>query len=167
LRLRKLTLDDAQFILRLLNEPSFIQNIGDKRVRTLEDARNYILSGPIASYEARGFGLCLAETKTSATPVGICGLLKRDQLADVDIGYALVPEFWSKGYALEAAAAVVSFARKALGLRRLAALTFPHNAGSIRVLEKLGFRFERMIVLSPGEHESKLFTLSLTDGASE
>jgi len=157
LRLRKVSLADAEFILRLLNEPSFIQNIGDKGVRTLEDARGYISSGPIASYEKFGFGLWLLETKDDMSPIGICGLLKRDALEDVDIGYALVPEFWSKGYAIESASAVLDYARKTLRLNRLVAIVSPNNESSIRLLQKVGFRFEKMVRLSDSAPEIKLF----------
>lgn len=157
LRLRKFTLDDAAFILRLLNEPSFIQNIADKNVRTLDDARNYILNSPVASYEKFGFGLYLVEEKESNKPIGMCGLLKRDILENPDIGYALIPEFWSKGYALEAARAVIGFEREKHGLNRILAVVNPDNQSSIRLLEKLDFRFERMIGLSDGDVEIKLF----------
>src|SRR6266550_9095247 len=127
LQLRLLSLDDAEFILRLLNEPSFIQTIGDRGVRTIDDARAYILKGPVASYEKFGFGLWMVETRSAAAPIGICGLLKRDVLEDVDIGYALLPEFWSQGYALESASAVVLYAREKLGLKRVAAVTNSDN----------------------------------------
>lgn len=157
LRLRRLTADDAGFILRLLNEPSFIQFIGDRGVRTEEGARSYILNGPAASYEKNGFGLYLVEVKESGAPAGMCGLIKRDALEDVDIGFAFVPEHWSRGYALEAASAVMSHAREVLGLRRVVAITNSDNWSSIRLLEKLGFQFERMIRLSAGEPELKLF----------
>jgi len=157
LRLRKLSTEDADFILRLLNEVSFIQYIGDKGVRTLEDARSYILTGPVASYEKFGFGLWLVEKKDERVPMGICGLLKRETLNDVDIGYALVPEFWSKGFALEAASAVLSYAIRELGLKRIVAIVSPDNQSSIRLLEKSGFRFEKMIRLSPEAEEIKLF----------
>jgi RimJ/RimL family protein N-acetyltransferase len=157
LRLRRLSADDADFILRLLNEPSYLQYIGDKGVRTPDDARLYILNGPVASYEKFGFGLYLVEEKESGAPVGMCGLLKRDILEDVDIGYSLVPEFWSKGYALESAQAVITFAREKLGIKRVLAVVNSDNQSSIRLLEKLGFRFERMIRLSEGDEEIKLF----------
>lgn len=157
LRIRKVSVDDAGFILRLLNEPSFIQFIGDKRARTEDDARSYILSGPVASYEKHGFGLYLVEVKESGAPAGMCGLIKRDALEHVDIGYAFVPEHWSRGYALESASAVVSNAREALGLRRILAITTPDNQRSIRLLEKMGFRFERMVQVAAGEPELKLF----------
>jgi ribosomal-protein-alanine N-acetyltransferase len=161
LRLRELSQDDAEFMLRLLNEPSFIQNIGDRGVRTLDDARAYILGGPVASYERHGFGLWLVEEKDSGAPAGICGLLKRDALEDVDIGYALVPEHWSKGYALESASAVVAYARDELGLRRVVAITDVDNQRSCGLLERLGFRHERMIRLSGDAQELKLFAADL------
>ena len=157
LQLRRLSVDDAEFILRLLNEPSFIQNIGDRGVRTLDDARAYILKGPVASYEKFGFGLWMVETKPRATPIGICGLLKREVLEDVDIGYALLPEFWSQGYALESASAVMSYAREKLRATRVLAVVSTDNQSSIRLLEKLGFQFERMVRLSENAPEIKLF----------
>lgn len=161
LRLRRLSVDDAVFILQLLNEPSFIQNIGDRGVRTVEDARAYILNGPVASYEKHGFGLWLVETKESGTHIGICGLLKREVLEDVDIGYALLPEFWSKGYALESATAVLSYAREKLRLKRVVAVVNPANQSSIRLLEKIGFEFEKMVRLSEAADEIKLFATNV------
>ena len=161
LRLRRLSIDDAVFILKLLNEPSFIQNIGDRGVRTIEDARAYILNGPVVSYEKHGFGLWLVETRESGTHIGICGLLKREVLEDVDIGYALLPEFWSKGYALESATAVLSYAREKLRLRRVVAVVNPANQSSIRLLEKIGFEFEKMVRLSEGADEIKLFATNV------
>lgn len=157
LRLRRLSPDDAGFILRLLNEPSFIENIGDRGVRTLDDARSYISNGPVASYEKFGFGLWLVELKGSGAPVGICGLLKREALADPDLGYALLPEYWSRGYAFEAASAVKTYAGAGLGLARLSAVTDAGNHGSIRLLEKLGFRYVETVRLSDGSPELKLF----------
>jgi RimJ/RimL family protein N-acetyltransferase len=157
LGLRELAPDDAEFMLRLLNEPSFIQNIGDRGVRTLEDARAYILNGPVASYAKHGFGLWLIELKESGAHAGVCGLLKRDALEDVDLGYALVPEHWSRGYASEAASAVMTYAGERLGLRRVVAITDVGNQSSIRLLEKLGFRYEKMIRLPDDGAELKLF----------
>jgi hypothetical protein len=106
LLLRKFSVADAEFILELLNQPSFLRFIGDKGVRTLADARDYILQGPVASYERHGFGLYLTVLKEGALPIGMCGLLKRESLADVDIGFAFLPRFWAKGYALESALAL-------------------------------------------------------------
>ncbi|MEK7830054.1 MAG: GNAT family N-acetyltransferase [Acidobacteriota bacterium] len=156
LRLRRLSVEDAGFILRLLNDPAFILNIGDKGVRTLNDACSYIVNGPIASYQKFGFGLWLVETKDSAEPVGICGLLKRDTLEDIDIGYALLPEFSGKGYAVESASGVMDYA-KTLGFSRVVAIVNPDNEPSIRVLEKIGFEFERMIRMSEDAAELRLF----------
>jgi ribosomal-protein-alanine N-acetyltransferase len=157
LRLRDLAAADAPFILTLLNEPSFIENIGDRGVRTLEDARVYIENGPVASYVRFGFGLYLVELNESEQPIGICGILKRDALRDPDLGFAFLPAYWRQGYALESAAAVRHYARAELGLGRLLAIANPANAGSIRLLEKLGFRFERMTRLAEGQPELKVF----------
>jgi RimJ/RimL family protein N-acetyltransferase len=121
LTLRKLSVEDAPFILRLVNEPSFLQFIGDKGVRNLEDARQYILNGPVASYAQNGFGLFLVQLKANQVPLGMCGLLKRETLEDVDIGFAFLPEFWNKGYAFEAAAVVLSYAKDVLKLPRIVA----------------------------------------------
>jgi RimJ/RimL family protein N-acetyltransferase len=155
--LRQLSTEDVAFILELVNEPSFIQNIGDRGVRTFEDARAYILRVAISSYEKNGFGLYLVELKDSGQSIGMCGLIKRDGLEDVDIGYAFLPRFWLKGYAVEAAAAVKDYARDMLGLKRLVAITDPANQGSIRVLEKIGLKYEKMVRLSADDIELKLF----------
>jgi [ribosomal protein S5]-alanine N-acetyltransferase len=161
LQLRRLSEDDAPFVLRLLNEPSFIRNIGDRGVRTLDDARAYIAEGPIASYERHRFGLYLVELKEPRTPIGICGLLQRDVLPEPDLGFAFVPEFWSQGYGLESAAAVRDYARETLGLPRLLAIVNPANAGSIRLLEKLGFGYTSMTRLAPEAADVKLYTCNL------
>ncbi len=155
--LRQFSTDDAEFILELVNEPSFIQNIGDRGVRTMEDARAYILRVAISSYEKNGFGLYLVELKDSGESIGMCGLIKRDGLEDVDIGYAFLPKFWSKGYALEAALAVKDYAWDVIRLKRLVAITDPANQGSIRVLEKIGLKYEKMVRLSDDDIELKLF----------
>jgi RimJ/RimL family protein N-acetyltransferase len=160
--LRQFSLEDAEFMFRLLNEPSFLQYIGDKGVRSLEDARSYILDGPLASYEKLGFGLWRVENRASGVSMGMCGLLKREILEYFDIGYAFLPEFWSQGYALEAAAAVLSYARDTLGLERVAAITQVDNESSIRLLKKMGFTFEGMIRLSEGAPEIKLFALDFS-----
>lgn len=155
--IRHLTVDDAEFILGLLNEPSFLQFIGDKGVRTLDDSRNYLRTGPLASYKEHGFGLNLTLLADMKTPIGICGLLKRDTLDDVDLGFAFRPQFWRRGYAAEAAAAVLEHGKEEFGFRRIVAVTSPDNEGSAAVLLKLGFRFERMVQLSGEASEVKLF----------
>ena len=156
LRLRELTADDAEFIVAQLNDPEFIRNVADRGVRTTVAARTYILDGPVASYRRHGFGLYLVELKGSRTPIGICGLIKRDALDDVDLGYALLPPFRLQGHAHEAAAAVLAFART-LGLARVVAIVSPHNAESIKLLGKLGFRYERQILLADDAEELELF----------
>ena len=150
---------DAEFMLELLNEPAFIKNIADRGVRTTEDARQYLASGPLASYEQNGFGMYAVELKESGVPVGVCGLVKREGLDDVDIGYAFLERFWSNGYAYESASAVLDYGRDVLGLESIVAITTPDNRGSIRVLEKIGLRFEKMITLPGYEGESRLFGL--------
>jgi len=159
--LRQLTWDDADFILELLNEPSFIQNIGDRGVRTLSDAEKYLEAGPIASYARNGFGLWRVSLKESDESLGMCGLIKRDGLDDVDIGYAFLPRFWSKGYAVEAALACKEYARDVVKLKRLVAIVDPANQGSIRVLEKIGMQYEKLIKLSADDIDLKLFGMEL------
>ncbi|MCU1308948.1 MAG: Ribosomal-protein-alanine acetyltransferase [Candidatus Angelobacter sp.] len=164
LALRRILMDDAAFILQLLNEPSFLRFIGDRGVRTLDDAQNYILNGPIASYERFGFGLWLTLLKESGVPIGICGLLKRETLKDVDLGFAFLPQFWHKGYAMESATAVMTYGRTTFGLKRIVAITSPDNDSSIAVLEKLGFVFEEMVRLSKDD-EVKLFGVEAACGS--
>src|SRR5687767_8032735 len=161
LTLRYLTLADAEFILQLLNDPSFIRFIGDRGVRTVEEARQYILQGPIASYERFGFGLYLAEITATGAQVGICGLLKRDTLPDADIGFAFLPPHWRQGYAYESAAAVITYGKDELGQKRILAITSPENDASIKLLEKLGFTFEKVTKLSQDAAEVNLFALEL------
>lgn len=161
LLLRQFTAADAAFILEQVNEPSFIQNIGDRGVRTLDDARAYISNGPVASYTKNGFGLYLVALKKTGESIGMCGLIKRDTLDDVDIGYAFLPKFWGKGYAVEAALCVKAYAKDVIGLKRIVAITNPDNEGSIRVLEKIGLRFERMVRLSADDIELKLLGVDL------
>ena len=157
LNLRRISARDAKFILALLNDPSFIRNIGDKRVRSVSNARSYIRNNIVASYERFGFGLYMVELKDSGSPIGICGLVKREALPDVDIGFAFLPPFWSKGYATESAQAVKAYAIDVVGLKRIAAVTNPDNDGSIGVLEKIGLSFERMIRLGEDEPEIRLY----------
>lgn len=152
---------DAAFALEVLNDPDFKRNVADRGVRTLEDARRFISERFAASYRRHGFGLWLVETKDAGAPAGICGLVKREGLPGVDIGYAFLPPFRAKGYAYESASAVLGHARDVLGLRRLYAIVNPDNNGSIRVLEKLGMRFERMLKLPGEEPEVKLFSADL------
>lgn len=159
--LRPMTEEDAEFILELVNDPSFIQNIGDRKVRTLEDARAYITNGPVESYRKNGFGLYLVESKETGESMGMCGLIRRNTLNDVDIGYAFLPRYWSRGYAIESALAIRQQARDVIGLKRLVAVVDPQNLGSIRLLEKLGMKFERMVRLAEDDIDLKLFSVDL------
>lgn len=152
LRVSEFTLGDADagFILRLLNEPSFIRNIADKQVRSLDGARTYLRNGPLASYERNGFGLWRVALKHSDETIGMCGLIRRKGLPDVDIGYALLPTACGQGFATEAVRGVLDHGARQVGLRRIVAVVNPGNAVSIGVLDNAGFRFETMVVL-PGE----------------
>ena len=158
LTLRWLTAEDAEFIFELVNEPAWLQFIGDRGVRTLEDARDYIFQGPVEMYNRLGFGLYLVELKGSGMPIGICGLLKRSALKDVEIGFAFLAKFWRQGYAYESAAAVITYGKNTLGLARIVAITAPANTNSIQVLEKIGLSFEQMIKPSEDTPALKLFT---------
>ncbi len=157
LLLRWLNAGDSTFILELLNEPSWLRYIGDKDVKTIQDAERYIESGPVEMYRRLGFGLYLVELDENGAPIGICGLIKREALLDVDLGFAFLPRFWSNGYAFESASAVMSYARRALGLSRIVAILSPDNHRSAKLLEKLGFRFDSTVRLKPGGDELKLY----------
>jgi len=158
LRLDELTAGrDEAFVLELLNEPGFLENIGDRGVRDLAGARGYILDGPQASYGKHGFGLWRVTEKAGGTPVGMCGLLKRDGLDDPDVGYAFLARLSGRGYASEAAQATLDYGRRKLGLGRIVAITAPGNAASIRVLEKIGLAAAGMITLPGRDDESAYF----------
>jgi RimJ/RimL family protein N-acetyltransferase len=141
LRLRELTLDDAAFIIELVNTPGWLKFIGDKNVKTEEQAKAYLGNGPIKSYREHGFGLYLVELKDSQTKIGMCGILKRDTLEHPDIGYALLPEFMEKGYALEIAHATLKYASDRLKLPFIYAIVVPENVRSIKLLNKMGLIF--------------------------
>ncbi|MEX0418104.1 GNAT family N-acetyltransferase [Bacillus sp. C30] len=155
LTLRWLDVKDAPFILELVNDPAWIQFIGDKGIKNLEDAKKYILNGPVDMYNKMGFGLYLVERKEDLTPIGMCGLIKRDSLEDVDIGFAFLEKFRSKGYGYESAAAVIEYGVQKLGLKRIVAITSRDNVASGTLLEKVGLRFEKII--SDSGEDLKLF----------
>lgn len=156
LLLSELTPDDAGFILELLNEPSFLENIGDRGVHDLDSAVRYILDGPVRSHAANGYGLLKVSLRESGEAIGMCGLVKRDSLPDPDLGYALLPRHWARGYAIEAGAAVLAHARETLALPRVLGIVLPANQASVRVLERLGLRFERE--LRVGKDDLHVFT---------
>ena len=167
LNLRQIEASDDEFILDLLNQPSFIKNIGDRNVRTLQQAREAIENRYRQSYTENGFGLYAVELKAAAEdqkpktesqrPIGICGFVRREGLADVDIGFAFLPQFERKGYAFESASAMMEYGREVLNLRRIVAIVAPHNESSIRLLGNLGFEFEGLITLPNDTEEIKLF----------
>ena len=161
LNIRPLTPGDARFIFELVNEPPWLAYIGNKGVLTLDDADAYIRKGPMRMYADRGFGLCLVERNDDGTPMGMCGLIKRDTLADVDLGLAFLQRFWGAGYALEAAAATVAFARDALRLRRIVAITTRDNRRSSQLLRKLGFAFEDHVKPDVDGDELELYALTM------
>ena len=162
LALRPLSTDDAWFLLELVNDPSFVENIGDRQVRSSVDARAYIRAGAMKTYAKHGVGTHAVVPKDGGSPVGVCGLLKRDQFEHYDIGFAFLPRHWSKGYAFESAAAVLDHGRETLGLERVLAFTSLDNTASIRLLEKLGLRFEKIVPFD-GE-EVRLFSKGLRSG---
>ena len=158
--LRRFTPDDAPFILELVNEPGWKRFIGDRGIGTLESARDYIANGPIASYKQHGFGLYAMELKVGSMPVGMCGLIKRDTLDDVDIGFALLSRFEGHGLAYEAAAATLAYSRDTIGLTRLVAISTIDNQRSARLLERLGMHFERLVRLSVDSEPLRLHAIA-------
>lgn len=163
LRLRWLDAGDAAFILELVNEPSWIRFIGDKSVKTIQGAQRYLSEGPMAMYAKFGFGLYMVELKATGEPLGICGLIKRESLPDVDLGFAFLPRFWGRRYAFESACAVMAYGRNALGLSRIVAIVSQDNHRSARLLEKLGFRLDGTVSLSPGGEELKLYEAAASE----
>lgn len=159
LRLRTLDQDDAVFYLTLVNTPGFIEFIGDRGIRTVDAAAQAILDGPMAMQARLGHSIYLVEDKASCEPLGMSGLIKRDTLEHVDIGYAFLPEHCGKGYAYEAGHAVVAHARDDIGLARLLAIVSPGNAASIGLLEKLGLRLEKVVHLTPEDPGTNLYSL--------
>jgi RimJ/RimL family protein N-acetyltransferase len=160
LRIAPFTLDDAAFIVELLNDPEWLAHIGDRNVRTLDDARRYLREGPLTSQQRHGFALWAVrrrDASTDAAPIGMCGLIRREGLDDVDIGYAFMPAARGQGLAREAAAAVLRHGFEHLGLQRIVAITSPDNAPSVRVLESIGMRYERRLRLPGRDDESLLY----------
>ncbi len=159
LTLRTLEVSDAPFFLRLINDSAWIENIGDKGIRTLDEAARHIEQGPVAMQRRLGYSLYLVERSSDGVPVGLCGLIKRDTLPDADIGYAIWPEYWGAGYAYEAAAAVVAHARDRIGLARLLGITSPQNLRSNKLLQKLGLSFVRAVRFQDAATDTNLYSL--------
>ena len=161
LALRVFTEDDAPFVLRLLNEPSFHEFIGDRGVRSIGDARRYLREGPMASCRAHGHGLLHVALRVDGTVIGMCGLVRRDTLPLPDLGFALLPEHWCAGYVREASRAVLAHGRAALGLTEVLAITSTHNQRSMATLRALGMSLEDTRALTPGADPVNVFRLVL------
>lgn len=161
LSLRRMTEDDAPFILELLNDDAFHRYIGDRGVRTIDDARVYLRDRTIAPYEQLGYGMYLVERQGDGAPLGVCGLVKRDTLEHADIGFAFLPAARGTGYARESAQAVLEHARADCGIDHLLAIVSPDNAASVRLLERLGFVFERMTRVTPDAPEVRVYARAL------
>lgn len=144
-------------MLAVLNERGFIENVADRGVRTVEQATDYIREKMMPSYAEFGFGFYVIELKASGEPIGICGLIKRPVMDDVDIGYSILEPHWRRGYAYEAALAVMDYGRRVLKIPRIVAITAPHNTSSMKLLEKLGLRFQCRFQLPGYPTESMLF----------
>lgn len=155
--LRHLTEEDAEFILELLNEPDWIKYIGDRGIRTVEGAKQYVLEGPMTMYAEHGIGLYLVELKQQAVPIGICGLLHRDFLKDVDLGFAVLSKYWGRGYAYEAAKATLLYGKEKLGYQRIVGFTSLDNEKSANLLQKLGMKDEGTIKYASTAEEVRLF----------
>jgi RimJ/RimL family protein N-acetyltransferase len=159
LALRRLTSDDAPFMLELVTDPSWIEFIGDRGLKTVEDARAYIVDRYVGDYERHGFGLYLVALRETGEALGICGLIKRDSLDDVDVGFAFLPRHVGRGYASEAAVASLEYGWRDLGLRRIVAITIPSNRRSIRVLEKAGLKFVKTFRMAGDDEELSLYAV--------
>lgn len=158
LNLRKFRIDDTEFIIDLVNSPGWIEFIGDRNIKTLEEAKNYLANGPIKSYAVNGYGLSLVELKNEKIPIGMCGIIKRDNLENPDIGFAFLPDFTGKGYAFEIANATMSYAKEKLNLSIIYAITVSNNKPSINLLEKLGMKFIKLFCLPNDDEELMLFS---------
>lgn len=158
LELVHLTVEDAPFILELVNDPAWLRFIGDRGVRTLAQAVVYLQNGPLASYVANGYGLYLVRRKSDGARLGMCGLLQRSSLPQPDIGFAYLPQFTGQGYGYEAATAVLHHARHQLNLSPILAIVKPDNVPSIKLLEKLGMQLQQRLSLDEGQSEVLLYT---------
>jgi [ribosomal protein S5]-alanine N-acetyltransferase len=157
LTLRPFVLNDAAFIVELLNDPGWLRHIGDRKVRTPDDAREYLRKGPLAHADRHGFALAAVQRSSDDALIGMCGLIRREGLDDVDLGYALLPAYRGQGYAREAAAAWLAFGFERLGLQRIVAITSVDNADSGQVLEAIGMRFEKRLRVVGHDEDSLLY----------
>ncbi len=166
LRLREMKDSDATFMLESLNEPAFLRHVGDRGVRTVAEAQCYLRERVTSRYQQQGYGVWLVTLQETGEAIGICGLIKRETLEDIDLGFSFLERFWGRGYAFEAAEAVMDYGWKVAKLPRIVAVVSPHNTASIRLLNKLGLSFERKVRLSPSEPELELLAIARPPGAS-
>jgi RimJ/RimL family protein N-acetyltransferase len=159
LRLRTIEVEDAAFYYELVNDPTWLEFIGDKGIRSVEGARVAIIDGPRAMQQRCGHSLYVMERKSDGRTLGLCGLIQRDALPAADIGYAIRPAFFGQGYTYEAAVAVLAYARERLGMRRVLGLTAPGNAKSIRLLQKLGLSYVETKPLPPDDRTTNIYCI--------
>ncbi|MGI9086145.1 MAG: GNAT family N-acetyltransferase [Chthoniobacterales bacterium] len=163
LALRRITTEDAETLVAILNEPAFVRFVADRGVRTKEQGEAYITEKMLPSFEKYGFGFFVVRLQETGAPIGMCGLIKRDGLDDVDIGFSFLREYWRHGYGYEAAAAVMDYGRREHGLSRIVGITSEDNEVSGKLLEKLGLRFERLIQVPGFTRSSRLFVPAVQD----
>jgi RimJ/RimL family protein N-acetyltransferase len=160
LHIRELSVHDAPFILRLVNSPSWLKYIGDRNVKTEEDAKKYLKNGPLKSYDDNGFGLYHVALRVDQTPVGMCGLIKRPDFDSPDIGFAFLPEYEGKGYGYESASDVMDYCKTEFHIKRVLGITLEANVASVHLLEKLGLSFEKKFIYESTKEELMLYALN-------
>jgi RimJ/RimL family protein N-acetyltransferase len=159
LRLREFTLDDTAFIIELLNTPGWLEFIGKRNVRTEGQAVSYLLNGPLTSYRVNDYGLWMVENKETKEPMGMCGIINRENLDTPDIGFAFLPQFEGKGYAYEIASATLKYALQVVGIPHISAITLPKNSKSIKLLEKLGLKYIKSFSFPDNKEELLLYRI--------
>jgi RimJ/RimL family protein N-acetyltransferase len=162
LLISKLTIEDAPFFLELVNTPHWIKYIGDRNIKTLKEAESQIENGHIRSYKIFGFGFYKLQLKDSLKTIGTCGFIKRKELDDVDFGFALLPKYEKKGFGFESSEAILKLAKPKFNLNRITAITLPINTNSIKLLEKLGFSYEKNVIPFDDDVELLLFAKNLS-----
>jgi RimJ/RimL family protein N-acetyltransferase len=160
LMLREFTLADCEFIVELLNTEGWIKYIGDRNVKTAEDARQYLENGPLKSYRDNVFGLRLVVLKSNNKPIGMCGLIRRDYLDHLDIGFAFLPNYTGQGYAFEIAGSVIHLAFNQLRQEKILAIVLPTNHSSVRLLAKIGFKHDHNFVSADTNEELSLYSIT-------
>ncbi len=162
--LREITTDDAEFMFQLMNDVSWLRFIGDRNIKSIEVAEKYIVNKLRPSYEKFGFGFYLTSLKENDAPIGVCGLIKRPSLEHVDVGFAFMPEFRNKGYGYESSVAILDYAKDELGIDYIVAITDLDNIASIKLLEKLGLKFEKIMQLDGEKKQCRLFVPKQASG---